>query len=125
MQVETRNGSATERSVELQFAASALSIFSFGGGECESPPLFSSGDIEATCLNGCCEEDACVCVSGFYGPLCADRSVCVSGSGNLTAADGTSGVALSSDNCEQASVEGDSIVCQCTAVAAGRKSQVL
>ena len=65
--------------------------------------------------------EVCECDEGFSGPLCADRSVCVSGSGNLS---DVGGAALSSDSCQQAAVDGDNIVCQCTAMAADRKSQV-
>ena len=105
------------RSVELVFRTEELNVL-FGGGGCKAPPLFSAGDEEVTCLNGCCEADECACEEGFYGPLCADRSVCVSagsGGGNLSDA------RLGRAECQTEAAK-DGVVCHCTND--DRKSQV-
>ena len=49
----------------------------FGGGTCVQPPLFSSSEVNSTCVAGCCEDSLCNCRGDEYrGALCDRELLC-------------------------------------------------
>ena len=84
-----------------------------GAAPCVSPALldFSSGND--TCVAGCCEDGACVCREGFFGPRCEFELRCASASAD----DPTWGLdACATSTIVQVDGSATTVNCSCTEV---------
>ena len=66
--------------VEANITFGKLAALPLGGGECDLPALFSTGDPARTCVAGCCalgiNGSVCECRDDYRGALCDTQLLC-------------------------------------------------